>query len=239
MLVTEKAGPHLEIWAVSAVPAIAPALEHRIEEIWKRQTSLRAGNLFNGRIFSISAIANRRIEGCFVEYKWFVAQRHDPSVRAALDICPLAITGLLLCSDGVVVGRRGSNVEQAAGEWELVPSGGVDETTLTPEGRVEIVDQVRIELLEELGIQPERICGAPAPFAIVFDTEAAVRDVGIRLQTDMRGAEVVDAFNHVAAPEHTALEVLPEAVLLDYMSRSGIQFSATSFALLAAAGIGG
>ena len=101
------------------------------------------------------------------------------------------------------------NVEQDAGLWELVPSGGIDGSTAKPDGSISLGDQVLAELEEEAGITRQMIVSPPEPFATVYDEDTHVLDVGMALRTNLSKATVISTFNSLENREYLELECLP------------------------------
>jgi hypothetical protein len=204
-----------------------------VEEIWASELQRGGESLSNGRLFSIEAAEpSGRISGWLAEYKLFIAQRRDPNLFDMLRVQPLAITGLLCCSDGIVFGRRSGHVEQDAGLWELVPSGGIDGSTAEPNGSISLSDQALTELSEEIGIPADVMTRRPAPFAIVYDDESHVSDVGILLRTDFSKAQVMSTFEKLPKKEYVELEVVPRDQISEFVTRCGIELAPVSKALL-------
>src|SRR5450755_3066290 len=102
--------PDVEVRITRRMPPLHAALEARIDTLWTaasaRVAAGGAGNLFNGRVFSIDTIAPHRITGHLTEYRRLVAQVEDHSLFGELGIRSLAACGVLSCPGGVVIGRR-------------------------------------------------------------------------------------------------------------------------------------
>jgi len=218
-------------------PTLPSAILSRIEEIWRSEKERRKETLFNGRLFSVETAEPKRIVGWLAEYKWFLAQRRDPNLGRILRIYPLAVTGLLVCADGVVFGRRADHVEQDAGLWELVPSGGIDGSASRPDGSIDLIQHLLTELVEETGITASMIASPPQPVALIGDDKANVWDVGFVVRTDASKATIISSFASLENREYTALEVIPVSRLSDFMSDRGPSIAPVSSALVNAAGI--
>jgi hypothetical protein len=206
----------------------------RVEQIWQTEIQNRGPDksLFNGRLFSIERTQPGRIAGWLAEYKWFLAQRREPALYDALRVRPLAITGLLHCADGIVFGRRASHVEQDAGRWELVPSGGVDDSATRPDGSIDLAQHVIKELTEETGIVRELIEGSPPPFAIARDESSHVSDVGILLRTSLSEADIQATFARLTNREYTDLQVVAFDRVGEFIQRCFDSLAPVSLALL-------
>jgi hypothetical protein len=71
----------VEVRITRPMPPLHAALEARIDALWAaasaRVAAGGAGQLFNGRVFSIDSIAPDRIAGHLTEYRRLVAQVED------------------------------------------------------------------------------------------------------------------------------------------------------------------
>jgi hypothetical protein len=210
----------------------SPEIVARIEDIWQRESDKRGKALFNGQLFSILREEADSITGWLAEYKWFLGQRRDPALFSALRVRPLAVTGLLICQDGVVFGRRAIHVEQDAGLWELVPSGGVDGSMLEPDGLIDLRRQLIAELSEEIGIGAEAVSMPPQPFAIVTDADAHVSDIGIIVRTNLSTSTIMGAFTSLKNREYATLKVVPTAYLNRFIKSHSSHLAAVSSALI-------
>lgn len=181
---------------------------NRIEEIWRQEKIQRGGRLFSGQIFSVAEINSDFATGWLADYRWFLAQRREPDVYAQLLVRPLAVTGLLLCDDGAVIGQRAGHVEQDAGLWELVPSGGVDQSAIKKDGTVDLAKALTGELGEEIGIMTSDLLSAPEPFVVAEDAKSHVIDVGMFLRAKLSTKDVVARFKSSASNEYVSLDVV-------------------------------
>jgi len=123
-------------------------VEVEIERIWNEEQSQRGKALFNGEILSAMEVSAQEILGCRAEYKHLVAQRIQPTLFEVLGVRPVAVSGVLECSDGLVLGRRAATTTQDAGLWELVPSGGLDPSNVTENAELDYLLQILAELYE-------------------------------------------------------------------------------------------
>ena len=70
----------------AATPTIGADIEARVNEIWQHEKELRSHDLYNGRLFSIDYCDAKTIVGWISEYRYFLAQRREPSLYATLKI---------------------------------------------------------------------------------------------------------------------------------------------------------
>jgi hypothetical protein len=230
MLTVHELHADMTVALESRPSTVSAAVLSRVEEIWMAEKAVRGDDLFNDLLFSVESTAPDRITGWFAEYKWFLAQRREPALHADLRVHPLAVTGVLQSADGIVFGRRAGHLEQDRGLWELVPSGGV--SAAKNEGRVDLVAQVLSELADEIGIDKTLLTARPRSFAIVYDSESFVSDVGVLLSTSLSASGVISALQTASSREHTALRVIPARGLGDFVNECGDSLAGTSRALL-------
>jgi 8-oxo-dGTP pyrophosphatase MutT (NUDIX family) len=216
----------------AAAPTIGPDIEARVNEIWQREKQLRSHELYNGRLFSVDHCDSKTIVGWISEYRYFLAQRREPSLHAALKIKPLAVTGILSCPDGVLFGRRSGRSEMDAGCWELVPSGGVDEAAVGPAGQVSLERCILIELEEETGIGASELSANSRAVALVEDSQSHVTDVGIMLATACSAAQIQRRFAALGNREYSELEIVAPAEVRAFRRNRGDSLGAVSAALL-------
>ncbi len=216
----------------AAAPTIGPDIEARVDEIWQREKELRSHDLHNGRLFSVDYCDGRTIVGWISEYRYFLAQRREPSLHAALKIKPLAVTGILSCPDGVLFGQRSARSEMDAGCWELVPSGGVDDAAVGPAGQVSLERCILIELEEETGMEAFQLSARSRAVALVEDPQSHVIDVGITLATASSAAQIQRRFAALENREYSELEIVAPAQLRAFRRDRADQLGAVSAALL-------
>jgi hypothetical protein len=227
---TVRGEPEVHLGAVQ--PVLSPEVSRRVENIWQAETALQGNRLFNGRLFSIAQSTPERMHGWLAEYRWFIAQRRDPSLRAFLNVRPLAVTGVLHCADGIVFGRRANHLEMDPGCWELVPSGGVDGSHLNVAGRVDLAAQLLTELVEETGIPSSEVASPPHAFAMVEDARSHVTDIGFAIRIAHSAAQMRARFAKAPHREYVALEVVPATQIAQFLDECGDTLVAVSRALL-------
>jgi 8-oxo-dGTP pyrophosphatase MutT (NUDIX family) len=216
----------------AAAPTIGPGIEARVDEIWQREKELRSHELYNGRLFSVDHCDAKTIVGWFSEYRYFLAQRREPSLHAALKIKPLAVTGILSCSDGVLFGRRSHRSAMDAGCWELVPSGGVDDAAVGSAGQVSLERCILIELEEETGIGASELSAPSRAVALVKDPQSHVTDVGIMLSIASSAAQIQHRFAALENREYSELEIVAPAEVLAFRRNRADSLGSVSAALL-------
>ncbi|MFZ2869507.1 hypothetical protein [Zavarzinia sp.] len=217
MNVTALSGP-LAVRIETAPPPPAPEVLARVAALWRAEKAKRGDALFDGRLFSISRLAPPLVTGWLAPYSWYVAQRLDPALRAGLGLRPLGVTGIMICDEGIVFGRRASTVTTDHDLWELAPSGGVDGEFLTPDGDIDLAAQILNELTEETGLPTALVTAPPRPVALVEDGASLVTDIGLQLRLGCGAAAVRAAFAALASQEYTELAVVAPADLDAFMA---------------------
>ena len=231
MLRTYRVDAALVVTAEGTLPPLDADLEHRVEELWRKEQTRRGTSLFNGTLLSVASRSPARIEAGLTEYRRFVAQRCDPTLVARLGVRPLAVSGLMRCRDGLVFGRRAETSTQDPGRWELVPSGSVDGRAVRPGGHVDLIRQLLEELREETGCSAAAVTSAE-PFLLVEDTAQGVIDIGIELVVDLDAESVLASHRAAASKEYDMLRVVPLTELARFVSEARPPLVQVSRALL-------
>jgi hypothetical protein len=214
------------------MPELPPAMDLEVERLWqaagRRVAAGGAGRLFNGRVFSADTITPRLVTGHLTEYRRVVAQMEYPglfaipgsSAEIGLVLRPLSVCGVLLCADGVVVGRRHSAAIYQAGMWQLPPAGSVDAGAVNDDGVADLRRQLLNELREELGLGPDAV-GETWPLCIVEHPGSHVSDLGLGLTTDLTAGAVLAAHRSGGNGEYQELRIVPEDRLAAFLAEVG------------------
>jgi hypothetical protein len=225
------AGPEVKLGA--AAPTVASDIMARVDEIWRREkNSPRGERLFNGQLFSVSTYTPQAITGWISEYRYFLAQRRDPDLHVALKVRPLAVTGMLICRDGIVFGRRASASEMDANLWELVPSGSVDAAAIEPDGKVSLSRCLTNELEEETGLHLSTLAAPPEAVALIEDPHSHVVDIVLRFEVNCSGSDVLESFTRLENREYTMLEIVALPSVPAFRRRYAAQLGTISAAIL-------
>lgn len=192
----------------NAIVAPPEDITARTQAIWDEETQRRSTTLFNGEIVSVVSINETLIIGRRAEYRWLLAQSHDEDFFRWFQVRPLAVTGVLTCPEGIVIGRRSKSVFQFPGLWELAPSGSVDLGTLDAEGNIDLLTQLMQELHEEVGLQAADVANVQ-PLAIACDVDSQVFDVCFVLNTAVHWEQIATRFSANTNTEYERLEILP------------------------------
>jgi hypothetical protein len=206
-------------------------VEAEIERLWIAEQSRRREPLFNGRILSASEIDPDCIVGAVVEYRHLIAQRARPDLFHELRVRPVAVSGVSECAAGVLFGRRAMSLTEAAGLWELCPSGGLDVSNAVAGDEVDYRAQLLIELREEVGV-PAGAVASVAPFCLVEDLDTHVIDLGIALGLSMSSDEITAVHRNRASREYVELSIVPRENLTEFLAKNHDRITEVSTALL-------
>ncbi len=199
-------------------PVFPAALEARIDEIWAAEKRLRGDRLFNGPLYSLVGRSVDRLTLQPIGYRHALARRRAPElVAAGLDLWPVAVTGVLTCRDGVVLGRRAGYLPDEPGLWEPAPAGGPD--------RLDPAAQVLAELREELGLRPEQV-SPPQTCGLILDRSTGVFDIVLRMVTPLDAEAVHAAHRAYGTDEYSALTVVAPEHLPDFLAAETGQVTA-------------
>lgn len=216
---TYEVSPRLKVEAKAGRLSLRAELEAQVEALWAKEAERRGRPLFNGRLFSVDDLTSDHISGQFVEYRFFLAQRLEPALFGPLRIRPLAVSGVVESPDGLILGRRNSDLQTDPDKWELAPSGGLDPETCLVQGVVDYRRQFYRELVEEVGIDESRVTGV-SPFTIIEDTTTHVLDLGIAACTDLRATQIGEAFSQ-AGDEYSEIRLVSLSAVAQFVREEG------------------
>ncbi len=184
--------------------SFSPALEQEIAGVWRGLQQKKGHALYDGRIFATRNATSYPIAGTFVPYRYFAAQNMQPELRARMGLNFMAVSGLLSCPDGIVIGKRSGNTLQAEGKWELVPSGGIEgEDEEPPDAALSIVR----ELKEETGLKEVDILSV-SPLCLIEDPSCALFDICFRIETGLGANSILEKFSTLRKKEHAELRIV-------------------------------
>ncbi len=201
--------PAFRLKILPAAPAPPAAVRARIEAIWAEEKRRRGAALYDGPAYSLVEHTPALLALRKTDYRSLLAQRRDPGVYAALELRPVGVTGILTCSEGVVLGLRAGFVAADAGLWEPAPAGGLDR----PDPEAQLLE----ELAEELGIAPARV-KPPLVRGLVEDTDSHVCDILYRIETDLGETELRAAQRAGGSDEYAELAVVAPGDLPGFLA---------------------
>ncbi|MBZ0307058.1 MAG: hypothetical protein K8I82_13390 [Anaerolineae bacterium] len=199
----------------------------QVEEIWAK----RPMGMFNGGLFNhhetVFQNGNIRLIGSYTEYKFYFAQRHGVD----LGLHPMGVSGLIEVEGHVVFARRSPHVTAYKNYFELVPSGGLDETTRRENGTVDVAAQIRDEFVEEVGL-PAEVVREVQPFAVIYTPSERVYDVACVLTVSATPQTILNSLRQ--SIEYTAPVLVPRPMLKEWMQLHQQEILPTCRAILSA-----
>jgi hypothetical protein len=198
-------------------PTVPPELEPGIAAAWSVAQRRAGGQLFNGRVFSVESAEPDRVVGHLVDYRLAVAAFGDPLIRAALNIRPLSVAGVLRTPDGLLFGRRCEAATHEAGFWQMPPAGSLGAGAVRG-GTVQPERQLRRGVEDELGLSWSAISRC-RPFGMVVHARTGAHDLGMVLDTELGFDEIEAAWRAGGSAAYTALRVVEEDALDAFIAR--------------------
>jgi hypothetical protein len=173
-----------------------------VEEVWNSALVTRPW-LIDEDIFNVSGIKNGTLRGHFVPYRYYVAQQEGTSQRLEPRIKPLAVTGITKTIDGMtLLAKRGFDVYQDAGLWELAPCGGVTSRSLQINGNLNYYQALDEEFIEELGIS-ERFVESKKITGLIIDKTSSVHELLVKVSLSLTSAEAIRCFSGRESSEYS------------------------------------
>ena len=192
-----------------------------VDRIWKSSVEKYKGRFFDGDIFSVESISSNIVSLSKSKYRLFLAQQENPDLYDELQIRLLAVSGILICNDGIVFGRRSPEVLQDSNAWELLPSGSVTAREFVNEDILFNIDyQIREELLEESGI-PKNFYKVITPKMLVESEDSHVVDFVYEIQVNISKSQIID-FHKNATSEYTQLEVVDSKEIVKFIDQNNL-----------------
>ncbi len=218
----------LEVRVIREMPLLSPKLSEDVDTVWRSEQQRLSNRLFNGRVFSADVITPRLVTGHWTEFRRIVAQMRRPELHEELGVRPLAVGGIITSPDGIVFGRRPERSVYQAGEWQLPPAGSVDQSCVKPDGEIDFLAMLFIELAEELGITSQQVFDAH-PVGLVEHAESHVLDLGIALSTQLSSGEIFALHAALGNGEYDQLVVIEPRDLPAFIAQPNVTLQAPLF----------
>lgn len=181
----------------------------RIDEIWAQEKQRLGEALTNGPVFFLHDYRPDCLTLQAGEYRHVLARRRAPELaEAGLAVRSVGVTGVLVCADGLVLGRRGDGVASDVGLWEPAPAGGLD--------RADPAEQILEELREEVGIEKSAV-ELPEVRGLVEDTASGVVDIVFRLHTTASAEDIRAAQKSLGTDEYSELAIIDKAEVAAFL----------------------
>lgn len=213
-------------------------IQHRntIEKIW--QEALKEKKLFNGTVLNFCRMSKEEngieVEGNFVEYKNFLAERKRPGLN--LGIKPIGVSGIILlkeeASEYVIFAQRSGGTLEYPMSFELVPSGNIDRACVTVDGTIDYKSKLLSEFSEETRLSRDYVRKLDA-FAFVLDTDHKVYDICCKILIETK-KELIAAKLFPDMTEYRTPEFIPISKLDDFIKANTDSIVPTSVAIIEA-----
>lgn len=194
----------------SAPLSLASELQEEIQKIWSDAVAIRP-KLFNGIIYILTDHRDDALYIAESEYKLSFALQKNSNIFSGLSINLLAVTGLLFCKDGLILGRRSRTVTSQNGLWEPAPAGSL--SCLDPRA------QVLEELEEELGITGDKITKIECK-GLITDLSTNIADIIFELKTDQNFDSIKSRIERHKNDEYDAICCVKTSDLKKFLSEN-------------------
>ena len=193
-------------------PLVLPeSIGARVDAIWSEEKKKSGERLYNGKVYSLADRGDDFLLIRSAEYRHVLARRRAPELeQGGLIVRPLGVTGILICPDGLVLGKRSGLVAVDAGMWEPAPAGGLS----MPDPAAQILD----ELKEELGIDPFRVVSSEV-CGIVEDRASGVCDIVYRMRIDASGDDIRNSHQEFGTDEYAEVAIVKSEHLSAFLDR--------------------
>jgi len=201
--------PNLTVIDTGEELNISSSAQEKIFSIWEQEKQKRGDDLFEGRIFNVTEITRETLTGFYIDYSVSLAQYRDPNLFDDIAVRPLAVSGLVECEQGIVFGLRNQNLTADAGQWELVASGGVDDTVRLDDGTVDVREQFLNELCEEINLPVESVSKL-LPIILLEDSETHVCDIVLETRLSVGADTLFPLFNECGREEYVSIDIIQQ-----------------------------
>lgn len=178
-------------------------LKSFVEKNWQAETAHKDRVLFKGPVFSVLDVQHNKIKVFQTDYSYLRASRKKPD----MGLCPLAVTGVSICLDGVILGRRGGQTANERNMWEFAPAGGLAQHS----PQVQVLE----ELQEELGVRASEV-SEPEILGLVIDEADDTYDIVMRLNIALTKDQIMRRFKSNGCEEYSEIKIVPQAELLAF-----------------------
>lgn len=215
-------------------PPYDATLLQQVDAIWWQEQHSRQQQqrqpLFNGELFCVDDYVGNIVYGHRSEYRFWVAQYLQPQLFSSLQMRPLAVSGLVICQDGLVFGKRSLSNTTGAGLWELIPSGGVETQDYHIGQLLNLNQQMQLEFQEETGCDPQ-VIRTSQPLCLIENHQTRSIDIGMVLHTPQLSFAELQAKHATTSLEYTELRVVAVDEVAAYIEQADATLVSISAAL--------
>lgn len=227
MIRSVRLDPDARLRCCGAAPTVDAESEEKVTAIWNAASTER--QLQDNLVLGVARYGDRELDAFPLPYRYVFAQLIRPDLFAR-PFNALAVSGITLCEDRLVLGRRADWVTQDPGMLELVPSGSIGADAVGDDGEILATRQLCLELTEELGVELEARL-QPQLLGLVDDTDNHVVDLVLRAQLPCSFKEVVQAHASLDRPEYRELIAVTPGELRSMIDDGSEAISAVSIAI--------
>jgi hypothetical protein len=206
----------------------------KIDSAWEQAVLNSNGSLFDGTILNCLKVETLKnqvlIEGNFIEYKFFWAQKHFPELN--LNISPIGVSGLIVTYHKsvmhLVFARRTNHNLQYKGHYELIPSGSINDSEPTRK-EINYYRQLLVELKEETGLGVKNFTKI-ASLGLLLDTRDNVFDIACLMETKADREQLRHQI--ILSDEYQDLEFIPVDELQQFLQQHRDNLVPTSIGVI-------
>ncbi len=173
----------IEVGAKTSQVLLSDEERHLVEELWLAEQTKR-GPLFDGQLFNVVCVKKDKIEGHFVSFKLYLAQKRHVNLRKKLSMQTLSVSGLTLAGQHVLIGQRASHLVNSPNLYETVPSGGIGAEGIGDRREINWRHQLLKELAEETRMPMSWVASVQFQ-QLVWDQENCLFEICALIKLDL------------------------------------------------------
>ncbi|QNT78681.1 NUDIX hydrolase [Entomobacter blattae] len=185
-----------------------PAILMEIETLWEKGKK-NLPTLYNGYIFCVDHLSAHHITGHWDQFSHLYAQMKNPKLQKGLHLQSLAVIGLILTPEGIVLAKRSQHAFYKPNSWQSPPAGSVECRESSPPltRSISLSENLLAEAEEELGLPQDTLVVGPALVAVTHPN-ASVIDIGIILTTSLSFSQIFHCWKKCQNTEYSELALV-------------------------------
>ena len=199
-------------------PFVLPKhLINSVDKFWVMNKGLFGNSFNNGNIYFLVKHNEKQLTIQLGKYKYALARISHakrfnlPVFNYKIDINPLAVTGVLVCKDGLVIGKRANTVGTDTNLWEPAPACGL----CLPNPKTQLLD----ELNTEIGLSSDSIYSIQSR-GLVCDVDSGVFDIVYVLYTLLSSNEILKYKKKLATDEYSELSFVKIKKINEFIEKN-------------------